>query len=70
MQNCLTYMLLSVIITLCDVAETGVLSVAVGPIPASLQISLRRFVQFNGFIVLNLVDKFTQLLELAPSSRL
>ncbi len=68
MQNCLTYML-SVIITLCDVAETGVLSVSVGPISPSLQISLRRFVQLDGFIVLNLVDKVTQLFDLFLSSR-
>ncbi len=70
MQNCLTYVQLNVFMTLFDVAETGVLSVAVGPIPIYLQISLRNFVQSDGFIVLNLVDKVTQLLELSPSCRL
>ncbi len=70
MQNCLTYVLLSVFITLFYVTETGGMSVAVGPISPFLQICLRRFVQSDGCIVLNFIDKVKQPFDLFLSFRL
>ncbi len=52
------------------IAETGYLPVAVGPIQVALEIFLPGTVQPNGFIVLNLIDKTAQTLELMLSFRL